>query len=693
MTATSSFSLRKPRLRLERLEDRTVPALFGQPWSDPEHLTLSFAPDGTSLANQPSTLFRTLDAQMPRAVWQRAVLQAFQTWAGFANINLGVVADSGDPFGAAGRTQGDLRFGDIRIGAQPLSPDALAVAIPHDPLLSGTWTGDVFLNSNARFTPATLTSVLTHEAGHVFGLDESNNPRSIMYPRLVPTRSFTPQDAANLQALYGARTADLWDQQRPNDAFANATRIKVADASEPFDGKTPLVTFGDVTTIRDADTYWFTPMPGYTGPVTVRLQTAGLSLLAPSLTLYDAAGRVISTGFSADPRGGVVTLRLPQVSPAARYYLRVQGATRDVFGVGRYAVVLTFDRLVQTTPAQLDAFLRQAPSSVGHGEAGEISDPEHALLNADAGTNDTAETALKLTPATAAGTHFEALGSLGSAADVDFYRIRAPQAAKNQTFVLVVSLNSTALNGVVPQVTLLDAKLAPLPAQVLINGNGTFTVQAAGLAGNKDVYLRVASAAGATGNYQLQADFGGRALQARGFAIGSLTAAQPARSYQLFLGFSQLMQFTLSANSTVAGSTSAVRLDLRDAQGQLVRSLLVHGGETMTGEALFLPPGAYSVTVTLVPGLDGRLDPMSYRLLGISMTNPIGPAVVNPLLTPQYVSPNDPTVFLYPGAWSTPDAYFWVLLDPAGYLVIPGPNGTTVHAYPVINGVPQLTPP
>ena len=36
----------------QQLEDRTLPAtIFGIPWADPGHLTLSFAPDGT--ATQP----------------------------------------------------------------------------------------------------------------------------------------------------------------------------------------------------------------------------------------------------------------------------------------------------------------------------------------------------------------------------------------------------------------------------------------------------------------------------------------------------------------------------------------------------------------------------------------------------------------------------------------------------------------
>src|SRR5437660_1554954 len=39
---------RTRRLRVETLEDRCVPATWGNPWLDSEHWTLSFAPDDAS---------------------------------------------------------------------------------------------------------------------------------------------------------------------------------------------------------------------------------------------------------------------------------------------------------------------------------------------------------------------------------------------------------------------------------------------------------------------------------------------------------------------------------------------------------------------------------------------------------------------------------------------------------------------
>ena len=56
---------RSQRLIVEQLEARDVRAVVGLPWRDPTHLTLSFAPDGTSIDGEQSSLFQTLNASSP----------------------------------------------------------------------------------------------------------------------------------------------------------------------------------------------------------------------------------------------------------------------------------------------------------------------------------------------------------------------------------------------------------------------------------------------------------------------------------------------------------------------------------------------------------------------------------------------------------------------------------------------------
>ena len=114
--------------------------MFGVPWADPSHLTVSFVPDGTMVDGISSNLFGVV--QPEAAAWQAEILRAVQTWAQYANINVSVVGDSGDPLGVDGAVQGDARFGDIRIAARPLSGNVLAITTPSGPL-GGTRAGDI----------------------------------------------------------------------------------------------------------------------------------------------------------------------------------------------------------------------------------------------------------------------------------------------------------------------------------------------------------------------------------------------------------------------------------------------------------------------------------------------------------------------------------------------------------------------
>src|SRR5690349_17443862 len=170
------------RLLGEPLESRL--ALSGLPsgFSNPTGLTLSFAPDGTNVQGQPSSLVATLAAKGGLTQWQTDVARAFQTWAQFANVNVGIVPDGGQPLGLRGATQGDARFGDIRVAGVPLSPDTTGEAIAEDRTIAGSWAGDVVLNMSAAWpTDDKLFQVALHEAGHALGLGHSADPNSPMF--------------------------------------------------------------------------------------------------------------------------------------------------------------------------------------------------------------------------------------------------------------------------------------------------------------------------------------------------------------------------------------------------------------------------------------------------------------------------------------------------------------------------------
>jgi hypothetical protein len=665
------MSARKSRVRrlrpaIESLEERAVPATFGVPWSDPSHLTLSFVPDGTPIAGHTSSLFQMLDALEPPAVWQGEILRAFQTWAVNANVNIGLVADGGQPLGVAGASQHDPRFGDIRVGAQSMAADALSVSVPNDPAISSTLTGDVLINTSDNFGKLDLFSVMLHEAGHVFGIGDSTDPNSPMYSQYVGTSQLTAGDVVALQALYGARAPDAHEGSNGNDTISTATTIQPPGS---WTGATPLVAYGDITTNKDADVFAVRPPSGYHGPITIRLQSAGISLLAPQLSLEDSGGHVLAEAQAESDMGDVVTVHLDQSDPNATYYLKVQGATSDVFGIGGYGVAVTFDAESTVSTSAIDSVLRGPSQTLGPNDINALFlGTANPLFNNNHGNDNTAGSATTLTPSPgyARNSHYETVGSISSSTDSDFYRIQtADGPAGNKPLVLTVITRAMGVNGTAPRVTLIDRDGNVVPVQVLANGAGAFTVQAVGVKPGGWYFLKVgpdtSAGSAATGNYALTSEFGTVAAQLSTFANGSLATAGAAQSFNLYVGESQLMNLVLSANVVggAAAPGSKVHMTVLDAAGQVVYSLTAAAGDVVSGSALFLTPGAYMVRFTSL-GSSGTGGPaLAFNLVGDGISDPIGPVLTDPTLTPVYTAPGQPGWFLYPGGTKSQTSYMF----------------------------------
>lgn len=668
---------KRHRPTLDRLEDRTVPALFGIPWYDPSHLSLSFAPDGTAIAGHESELFQSLNAQQLQAEWQRTLLRAFQTWAVHANLNFGFRTDEGAAFGTPGLAQGDPRFGDIRLGGHAMSPEVLAISIPPDPTLSGTWSGDVLFNTDYQFdgNPYSLLAVAMLEAGQALGLDNSVNPDAVMFTQYNTTRTeLSPEDIARIQALYGARAPDSYEGSTNNN-----TRARASDFLPPteYKGETPLVAFGDITTTGDVDFYRFTsPDDGnddqHDRSVTIRLQTAGTSLLTPKLTILDSTGRVLAARTSTRITGDTLQVRVEGLSSRGTYYVKVEGATQDVFGVGRYGLSVRFDKTSSTSDKVIDRLLRGPYDGLGPDAIDAFFRTSgDVLLNAEDGANDSVSQATPLTArAGNAGTRFEAVASLAKKEDVDVYRLTAPSGAAR---VLTATVWTADRSGFQPKVAVVDGAGNPVSATVLVQGNGTSTIQVTDTDPGRDYFLVVTVSPQATqdkGNYFVGAQFGTVTAPLRTFATGSLATNDRDDASRVYVGETQLFHFVLSAGDEDPGAS--VRMTIRDAAGGVVLALTARAGETTSGGSVLLRPGAYTV-IFEIDNPNGR--PLTYHLQGSSGSDPIGPVPSDPTLAPQYtVPPPEPSpqpLYAYPG--------FLVPYDPS---LLPGyvdPNDPTTY--------------
>src|SRR5262245_683773 len=256
-TAACNDSVRRPNpLRLEILEDRTVPyALSGSTWASP-NVSVSFMPDGTVISSGiVSKLFTVYNAAYSQATWQQEVARALQSWANVSNLNFHFVSDDGSPQGTSGLAQGDSRFGDIRIGGYNIGNGILGIGWNPNNTTTG---GDVELNTNTAFaigSMADLASVVMHEVGHGIGFNHSLVHPAVMEGGLwgVYPGPYA-DDIAGVQAMYGVRKPDGYDAAASNDTLATATVLTLS-----YGG---VASNADITTMADVDYYKVTAPTG-----------------------------------------------------------------------------------------------------------------------------------------------------------------------------------------------------------------------------------------------------------------------------------------------------------------------------------------------------------------------------------------------------------------------------------------------
>jgi hypothetical protein len=246
---------KKTRLNIEKLEDRIQPSTTGLPW-EYGNLTLSFAPDGTKVDGYNSSLFQTMGNGQSAKAWQTQVLKAAQTWASVTNINIGLVADGGQDIGVTGLAQGDSRFGDIRVSAEPMGATAqLSIGSPYNPV-AGTRSGDIVFNSSLAWgigstsTNDIYTAAL-HELGNALGLSENADPTSAMCHVYQGARTGLSQgDITAIQSLYGAPAPDAYQGTTGNATLGTAAVMKLPEIA------------ANLTTANGAEYYRYT-IPSY----------------------------------------------------------------------------------------------------------------------------------------------------------------------------------------------------------------------------------------------------------------------------------------------------------------------------------------------------------------------------------------------------------------------------------------------
>lgn len=641
--------------RIETLESRTV---FNADvaWDSAAALTLSFAPDGSQVGSHQSSLYATLHG-FSEAQWQDTIVQAFQTWAQYVNVNIGVVGDTGVPFGTP--TDATIRrFGDIRIGATPMSSETLAVSVPNDETTGGSWSGDVLFNSLGAFNDLdTLYKVALHEAGHVLGLDHNPDPLSPMYlhgPAIEPVP--IASDIDQLMALYGARGPDRNELSKDNDSIGNATRLGLSDDDLNYDGSTPAIGFGVISTTTDSDYFELPNVSGYTGPIHFQLQTRGLSLLNARMTIVDKDGLVLGEASGQGHFGDVLDVTLPTTS-AIKYYAKVEANVTDKFGLGGYAIVGSFVDRQTATESEIASVVDQAFRLIGYDEKsiddfdirGFLSHDKFETLSDDAHTDDDDAEATEL-KAVVSSTNlqiYHTVATISDSNDHDVYRLYSAKKPLQGQY-MSVAIESLSPNGLIPHAIVRDRHGQELPAKILANGAGLYVVQIENVESDRQYFVEVASASSdpqfAVGNYKLSVTFS-KTVHARDTLFsGALEAAQPNELHSLYVAKSQLFSLLFSTTASAPGGNAWMAI--YDTNGAPLFYLAAPIGDARSATSLLLDPGEYLVEFGTI---DAVATQVAYSLASETISHPIGPPIVDTTSTPIYACAGTPSSYCYPG--------------------------------------------
>ncbi len=655
MKTIGKLLMRQRRRKLEILETRRLLDGHGVLWGVDAGLSISFAPDGTSVGPETSTLFSTFESLGSESEWQEAILRGFQTWARHTNADIGVVSDDGSDFGVAGSTAGDPRFGDIRISAIPMDSDFFATSIPTDEFVDGTWVGDVFFNSNAEIdTLDELFAVALHEAGHVFGLDHNEDSASPLFRHDLPeSTTLTAADVAALQEIYGVRRPDIYEEEGGDGAAK--IEMKVED-----DGSTPGVVFGDLQTSDDVDLYKFEVKHKETDEpdederedddeelpeeetdsqsVVIRLITDEVSLLQARVTVETEDGEVLGTSRAGGPFGNSIQMPLPDEE---KLYLRVTSIGIKPYDVGGYSLTVEYP---ETNLIAEEDLLEIAKSRVRALEQGDVKrrfealtnassddDDDEAYLDEDMGVDDIEGNEIELAEdaSVTAGTRFVTRNALSIAGDIDRHRITVPESI-HSTMTLQLSSLSPGLR---TQVIVTDALGNAVPTNWLIHGEGTNILQLIDVNEGEVLKFQVSAhhaSANDTGNYEMMVRFEddpvGRTPKATGLISNTATQVE----HRVQVNRLQLFQFGVDRSHSAEGSQLTVQI--ADELGAVLDEFQSYASELGTHTTL-LSPGEYRVIISTMGGALPASD-APYSLLVNALDIPLGIEPVDPTEDP-----------------------------------------------------------
>jgi hypothetical protein len=426
-----------------------------------------------------------------------------------------------------------------------------------------------------------------HEAGHVFGLGDTNNPRDVMYSSYNGVRTgLSANDVALFQSLYGARQPDVY---AANNSLDHAAVMKAG-----------TIVDGDISTLNSAEYFEFKGVPSPTAgaPIYFHVKTSGISLLVPSVTVYDSHGHVLASEAAGSPLDGDLDVAVTGASPGNTYYVCVSNAVQNVFGIGSYQLSVDQNsHLPDVTAADL-------PTVDHH-------------------SNDSLQKATPLAPNnTGARLTYSLSAALSNPQDVDYYQVQSLARATNanNTVEMIAMVSAIDLNGLAARVDIFDSAGNPVDGQVIGNSASFFSLRVPNASPNQEYYVEVSAlqpggGSHSIGNYFLAVDFSPTAtVEIDTLASGTLTPTAAEQDQTLTVAEAGATQFILSANAGNYTGAAEVQMRIIDAAGNVVFQLTALAGQPASTGVAFLSAGNYTVSYLAVSQNGSLPTNLKYKL-------------------------------------------------------------------------------
>jgi len=593
-----------------------VLAAFGTPWPDARNLDISFPADQVQIRSGENEIHSTLASIATEQQWQELILRAFQTWAIYADINVGLRADHDLPFGTSGLSQNDPRFGDFRIGAFS-QLGVLANSLPFQ-TVAGSWSGDILLDSDGMFNyhdwadqlppdsasvPADshdLFSVLLHETGNALGLADSINSADVMYGHYSgPKGALSPADIANIQALYGVRSDPF--ELVDNGSLSSSTIVPTPVGFNPDASK--ISVRGNILSIVDSDIYQHTLITGKSS-ITISVNAAGRSFLKPKLEILDASGAVVASAVSTSVFDNDVTLTLDGLSNQSDLRIRVTAAQDDLYATGDYELVIDYRTAASRASDAIPGDYLDGIETLG---------TNFGLADDEAGLNDTVLTAIALASVGSfdLNARYETVSGISSVADVDVWKITSPNQTSGR---LVVNLASVGLDSPDLQIQILDGNGQNVGARGRLRADGTWVMEVIQPEANAEYLIRISvdsTSAVSLGNYVTTAEFLTENAQMNQF-VSSTVSSEMDNFVRWTSLKTRLYRFDLFSQGV--SSDEAVKLTIYDAQTQQVVFAMATPSDITRSAYLMLTEGDYVLRFTAISRVAAPIQNISYTL-------------------------------------------------------------------------------